>query len=85
MELWDCHEHKDELLVSDAATVYHPKRGQLCYMEQHWDCFLWHPIKFSDRSKAYRWIRQGSIAEIQEGIMCLAVGFSTKAFEARQD
>lgn len=27
---WNCHEHRNELRVSDASTVYHPERGQLC-------------------------------------------------------
>lgn len=39
---WDCHNHRKELLVSNHATVYHPRHGQLCVLgtargiEQSW-------------------------------------------------
>lgn len=80
---WDVHQHKDELCVSDAATIYHPEHGQLCYCERHWDCLLYHPIQWKDRAAAYKWINEGCIAEIQEGLNCLAVGFSLVSFEKR--
>lgn len=80
---WDCHQHRDELHVSDAATVYHHERGQLCYYELHWDCIAWHPIRFKDRRAAYEWIESGCIADIQEGLGTLHVCFSLKTFERR--
>lgn len=78
---WDVHQHKDELQVSDAATIYHPDHGQLCYCEKHWDCLLYHPIKWKDQTAAYKWINDGCIADIQEGLVCLAVGFSLVSYE----
>ena len=81
-EHWDVHRHKDELQVSDFATVYHPERGQLCQCERQWNVVLYHPIRFNDRSAAYKWIQSGTIAELQEGLMNLGVGFSTVAMES---
>ena len=72
---WDCHEHRDELHVSFNATVYHTEQGQLCYGERHWDVWLWFPIQFKDRSAAAKWINHGNIAEIQESLSILQVGF----------
>jgi hypothetical protein len=80
-EKWDVHQHKDELCVSDAATIFHPEHGQLCWCERHWDYLLFHPIKWNDRAAAYKWINEGCIAEIQEGLSCLAVGFSLTCYE----
>lgn len=78
---FDCQEHRDELRVSDAATVYHSEWGQLCYWEVHWDCILYYPIRFKDKAAAQRWIESGTIAEIQESMSCLHVGFSKVCFK----
>jgi hypothetical protein len=80
---WDCHKHRKELRVSDASTVYHPVKGQLCYWETHHDCNLYYPIKFKDRESAQRWIDEGTIAQIQESAGLLLIGFSTKCFISR--
>lgn len=80
---WDCHQHRNELSVSDAHTVYHPEHGQLSHYEIHWDCILYYPIKFKDCAQAHKWIESGCIAEIQESMSKLEVGFSTKSFEWR--
>lgn len=81
---WDCHAHRDELRVSDEATVYHPEQGQLCYGERHYDGTLFYPLRFKDKAAAYRWIERGTIAEVQESLSVLAVGFVTCCFEPRK-
>ena len=80
---WNVHDHRDELEVSDGATIYHREQGVLCWRERQWDCFLWHPISFKTHTEAYRWIREGYIAELQEGLSILQVEFSLKLFERR--
>jgi hypothetical protein len=80
---WDCHAHRNELQVSNVATVYHHEYGQLCYAERHWDVVLWHPIRFRDRAAAQEWIEKGFIADLQESLCCLAVGFATQCLVAR--
>jgi len=72
---WDCHEHRHELQISDHCSVYHPDHGQLCYSEKHYDCVLYFPVLFKDKAAAAKWIEKGCIAEIQEGLMNLGVGF----------
>jgi hypothetical protein len=84
-EYWDCHKHRKDLRVSDACTVYHPDKGQLSYWEVHYDCTLYYPIQFIDKAAAHKWIENGTIAEIQEGMSCLRVGFTCKAFGWRGD
>lgn len=83
-EYWNVHDHRDELKVSDSATVYHDEQGQLCYTERHWDCVLYFPIAFKSRQAAWRWVREGCIAELQESLGTLQVGFSKTTYEARQ-
>lgn len=83
VERWDCHEHRDELLSSNAATVYHLERGQLCSWEVYWDCIIYHPVQFTDRHAAQKWIESGCIADIQESFSMLQVGFSNKTLERR--
>ncbi len=82
-ERWNCHEHRDELLTSYEATVYHLEKGQLCWYEMHYYCIIYHPIKFKDRHAAQKWIDNGCIAEIQESLSTLHIGFSTKSTEKR--
>ena len=72
---WDCHEHRDELKISDACTIYHPERGQLCYGERHWDCVLFFPLVFKSKQQANEWIEKGYIAQLQESLGILNVGF----------
>lgn len=72
---WDCHEHRHELQISDHCSVYHPDHGQLCYSEKHYDCVLYFPVLFKDKAAAAKWIEKGCVAEIQEGLMNLGVGF----------
>lgn len=81
---WDYREHKGELEVSNAGTIYHGEHGVLCWSEIKFDFILHHPIGFKDKAAAYKWIREGCIAEIQESLLCLAVGFQTKLIEERQ-
>ena len=80
---WDCHKHKDELKVSDHSTVYHPYRGQLCYAERQYDAFLFHPVVFTDKQAAWKWIESGTIADIQESLGCLGVGFVKECLKVR--
>lgn len=82
-QVWDCHEHRDELLSSVAATVYHLEKGQLCWWEIHWSCIIYHPIRFKNRRAAQKWIENGCIAEIQESLSMLQVGFSTHSLSKR--
>lgn len=83
-ERWDVHKHKEELSVSDSATIYHPEKGQLCYCEKHWDCILYHPITFKDRAAAFKWVREGCIADLQEGLGILGIGFSLVTYQPRE-
>ena len=78
---WNCHTHREELRTSLGATVYHLEYGQLCWWEVHWDCILYHPIRFNDRHAAQKWIEIGCIAEIQESLSILQVGFSKVLLE----
>jgi len=80
-ERWDCHQHRDELKVSDAAAVYHPERGVLCYGEHHWDVAIYYPVLFKDKAAAYKWIESGCIAEIQESFHNLDIGFRTQTIK----
>jgi hypothetical protein len=81
---WNVHDHRDELRVSDHGTIYHYEKGQLCYWELHYDCVLYFPIHFKTREAAWKWIREGCIADLQEGLSTLHVGFSKTAFELRK-
>lgn len=83
-ERWNCHEHRDELQVSFQATVYHHLHGQLCYTERTNDCYLHIPIQFKDTAAAYRWIEKGCIADLQEGMGTLQIGFTTKCLTPRE-
>ena len=82
-EYWDVTQHRDELQVSDRATVYHTERGHLCQVEKHWDVVLYHPIQFKDRAAAWKWCREGFIAELQEGLGNLGVGFVRETIAPR--
>ncbi len=83
IERWNVHHHKDELQVSDFATVWHREHGQLCQAEHRWDGILFHPIRWESRDKAWNWVRKGTIAEIQESLSNLNVGFSLTCFESK--
>ncbi len=80
---WNVHEHRNELRVSDNRTIYHPEKGQLCYQERHYDCILYYPVKFKDKQSAYKWIESGCIADIQESLQTLSVGFSLYNYKIR--
>jgi hypothetical protein len=82
---WDCHKHRDELRVSFANTVFHPERGQLCYIEEPSGGFvtLYHPIRFKDAAAARQWIESGCIADLQEEFTLLGIGFSTACMIGR--
>lgn len=80
---WDCHNHREELKVSQHATVYHPDHGQLSVLEKHWDVNLWHPIMFKDKAAAWKWIQEGYIAELQEGLGNLGVSFTKTSCASR--
>jgi len=75
-ERWNCHDHRDELKVSDFCAVYHPEHGVRCYGEHSWDVAIFHPVLFKDKAAAYKWIESGCIAEIQESFHNLNVCFT---------
>lgn len=82
-ENWDVHAHKDELHISAHNTIYHREHGQLCTFEKVQGDFkeyllLAHPISFKDTATAYKWIREGCIADLQTGCGTLHVGFFTE-------
>jgi len=81
---WDVHQHRSELRVSDRSTVYHYEQGVLCQAEKHWDCVINHPIEFGNKEEAYKWIKEGYIADLQESLCNLAVGFSKELFKLRE-
>jgi hypothetical protein len=83
MKHWNCHEHRDELKVSEFCSVYHPEHGQLCVFEKHWDVVLSYPIQFKDKAAAHKWVREGYIAELQEGLGTLMVGFTKDCMKER--
>ena len=74
-ERWDCHKHRHELKVSRARTVYHPEPGQLCQWVQHWDANIYLPIVFNSAHDARKWMEEGCIADLQESLGNLHVGF----------
>lgn len=81
---WDCHECRNELCISYFNTIYHPEHGQLCQAEKHWDGILFHPFHFGSKQAAQKWIETGFIAELQEDLSNLGVGFTTVCFKARE-
>jgi len=80
---WDYATHRDELWVSGAAVVYHKEYGVLCQTEDHYGIILHHPIVFKSIPKAWEWVREGYIGELQEGLCNLGVGFSTTLMKVR--
>lgn len=80
---WNCHEHKEELRVSDFCTIYHPDTGQLCIGEHHWNCVLFYPIEFKTKTEAKKWIEEGTIAQLQEAYGNLDIGFTKLCFSNR--
>lgn len=80
-EYWDVHEHRDELQATTARTVRHPERGVLCWYEHLHSGKRYHPVIFRSRDDAWRWIREGTIAEIQERMSYLQVTFSVVLVE----
>jgi len=80
---WNVHDHKDELCVSSYYTVYHPEKGQLCTWERETYAIVYLPIQFKTKALAYKWIENGTIAEIQERMNCLRVGFTNICFEEK--
>lgn len=84
MNQWNCHQHKDELKISDGCTIYHPEQGVLCCAENHWDVVIFHPVVFKDKMAAQTWIESGCIADIQESLHSLKVGFSRFNLKERQ-
>ena len=80
---WDVHQHRDELGVTDQASVFHPEKGQLCWWEYRGLWRFYFPIRFKDVAAAWKWVQFGTIAELQEGMNILQVGFSKVCFEER--
>lgn len=81
---WDLHRHKAELLVSDNCTIWHPQHGQLCMAEKHYDVTIYHPVRFMDKPSAWKWITDGCLADLQEGLGCLQIGFSNIMVKERK-
>ena len=77
---WDCHDHRDELFVGDCHTVCHATQGQLCTWSRAYPASgrvrVFTPIRFKTAADAANWIARGYIAEVQEGLSRLEVGFS---------
>lgn len=78
---WDVHKHREELMVSDMATIYHHDKGVLCQLEKHIYVLIYHPIQFKSRDEAFKWIKDGCIADLQESLCNLSVGFSKNLLE----
>ena len=74
---------RDQLRISAYATVFHDVLGQLCEGENHYCGTLYHPIRFKSREAAGKWINNGCIAELQESLTNLNVGFRTISFAPR--
>lgn len=82
---WDCHEHRDEFKVSNwGSYVYHPEKGVLSQTMRHYDAYINVPIAFKDNAAAYKWIKEGTIAEVQENLTDLQVGFSLELLKSRK-
>lgn len=47
----------------------------LCIGWHCYDSVIYEPISWSTHAEAQKWIDEGCIADIQESIMCLDVGF----------
>lgn len=67
---------QNELQVSIFNTVYHPELGQLCQGHRQYGCYVSVPIRFNSREDAWKWIREGTIGRLQEGLNNLHVGFT---------
>lgn len=80
VEEFDCHRHKDELFITIFNTICHPIHGQLCQGFRTYEGTTFHPIVFKDKISANKWIEKGCIAELQEGLSNLKVGFTTNSF-----
>ena len=70
-------------IYQEGSLPHYLEHGQLCYIEKHYDCFLYHPIVFKDNAAAQRWIEDGCIADLQEQLSNLGVGFHLGCFERR--
>lgn len=80
---WDPHAHRDELRVSVFYTVYHPEQGQLCQGHRELYGTVFVPIQFASREQARKWIQEGCIADLQESLTNLQVGFVLSCFLPR--
>jgi hypothetical protein len=72
---WDYTNHREELHVSNSGFVFHHKHGILCEGAIKGDYFVANPVRFKTRADAWAWIREGTIAEVQENLANLRVGF----------
>lgn len=63
----------DEYLVVDTVTL-----TVLCWTERRGFGFINYPIRFKSHKSAQNWIDSGSIASLQEGKNCLAIGFTDR-------
>jgi hypothetical protein len=66
---------KEELRVS-GKIVYHPEHGVLSQGIMDFRTMVFHPVVFRDGVAAQKWIDDGCIAEVQENLGNLAVGFT---------
>lgn len=77
---WNVHLFKNELKISSYGTIYHHEHGQLCQAEHFHDCKLYYPVRFISKKEAQAWIDKGTIANLQEDLNNLDVGFQTLCF-----
>lgn len=70
---WNVHEHKNELHISKNCTIYHIVHGQLCFREREIysekrDIIFYYPVQFGSVSDAERWIKEGTIKELEHEV-----------------
>lgn len=68
-------EFREECEITIFDTIVHPEHGQLCQWDSGWNYIVFLPIQFKDKPAAYKWINEGTIAQLQEGLHSLCVGF----------
>lgn len=82
-ELIHSNKFREECEITIFDTVVHPEYGQLCQWNSKWNYIAFLPIQFKDKQAAYKWISEGTIAQLQEGLNNLCVGFIQRTIDKK--
>lgn len=62
----------------NAFIIFNPENHSvLCFAYKYYNSTLYIPVEWNSYEKAYRWVREGCISELQEAFMELDTGFRT--------